>query len=172
MIRIVQLTDTHIRPNGKLAYGRVDTAAALARAVEHINGLAEEVGAIDAVFVTGDLVDMGTADEYAMFRAITAPLAMPVYVLPGNHDKRDPMREAFADGAYLPAEGPLDYVVDVGPLRVLALDSTVPRKPYGELRTAQLAWLAAQLDTAAERPVLVLLHHPPFDTGIEHMDVQ
>lgn len=172
MIRIVQLTDTHIRRNGKLAYRRADTAAALRRAVTHINGLAGDIGDIDAVFVTGDLVDMGTADEYAMFRHITAPLRMPVYVLPGNHDKRDPMREAFADGGYLPATGSLDYAVDIGPLRVLALDSVVPRKPHGELRPEQIDWLTTELDRLGERPALLFLHHPPFDTGIAHMDVQ
>ncbi len=172
MIRIVQLTDTHIRRHGKLAYRRADTADALRRAVRHINRLADSVGRIDAVFATGDLTDMGTADEFAMFRELTTPLNMPMYVLPGNHDRREPMREAFADASYLPATGTLDYAVDLGGLRVLALDSTVPRQPHGELRPEQLAWLDSELRRLDNRPAVVFLHHPPFDTGIHHMDVQ
>ena len=36
---IAQLTDSHIRANDGLAYGRIDTKAFLARAVEHLNNL-------------------------------------------------------------------------------------------------------------------------------------
>ena len=36
---IAQISDTHIRPEGVLAMGRVDTAGHLARAVAHINAL-------------------------------------------------------------------------------------------------------------------------------------
>src|SRR5512145_1949200 len=117
---IAQISDTHIRPMGVLAMGRVDTAGYLARAVAHINALRP---APDVVLVTGDLVDAGMAEEYAHLRALLAPLAMPFHLIPGNHDRRDALREAFADHRYLPREGFLQYVVDSGPLRLIALDT-------------------------------------------------
>ena len=35
-----------------------------------------------------------------------------------------------------------------------------------------LRWLDAMLGAAPNRPALLFLHHPPFVTGIGHMDVQ
>ncbi|MCB1754522.1 MAG: phosphodiesterase [Gammaproteobacteria bacterium] len=166
---IAQLTDPHIKAEGRLAYRRVDTAENLRRCVAHILALTKRP---DLVLMTGDLTDFGRAEEYALLRKLLAPLDMPVYVIPGNHDTRDGMRLAFADGGYLPASGTLDYGVDFGRLRVLALDSVVPRKPHGELRPAQVDWLVGELEALGDRPAMVLLHHPPFDTGIVHMDVQ
>jgi 3',5'-cyclic AMP phosphodiesterase CpdA len=172
MTRVVQLSDTHIKPGGRLAYRKVDTAAALARAVAHINALAETVGEIDAVVMSGDLTDTGTAAEYAMFRDLTADLAAPLLVLPGNHDLGAAMRVAFPDQPYAQAHGPLDFACDVGALRIVALDSTVPGAPHGALGSDQIAWLDGELAASRGRPTLVFLHHPPFDTGIRHMDVQ
>lgn len=173
MTTIIQLTDTHVTANGRLAYGEVDTSAALAKALAHINALPAEIGPIDAVFVTGDLRDLGTPAEYAAFRALTEDLATPLYVLPGNHDDRADLRAAFGGDGYLPAgDGPLDYAVTIGRLTVIALDSTVPGQPYGKLESDQLAWLADVLAVNASTPTVVLLHHPPSETQIRHMDRQ
>lgn len=165
---IVQLSDLHVRPDGQLLLGRVDSNAATARAVDAVLRLDP---APDAVLVTGDLAEAGLAEEYAVVRRELDRLAMPVYVIPGNHDRREPMRAAFADAGYLPAEGDfLHYVVDIGPLRLMALDTVIPGEPEGEIDALRLAWLQEQLEAAAPRPVLIAMHHPPFATGIGHMD--
>lgn len=173
MTTIVQITDTHITAGGRLAYGKVDTHAALAQTVTHINALPQRIGPIDAVVVTGDLTDLASPEEYAAFRDLTRDLAPPMFVLPGNHDDRTEMRRAFPDAGYF-SEGdePLDYSIMIGDLHVVALDSTVPGKPHGELGTDQMRWLERTLDARPEDPAIVLLHHPPFETGIGHMDRQ
>lgn len=164
---LVQISDPHIRRPGKLAYQKVDTAAALSRVIQCIEQLPQPA---DAVVVTGDLVDFGLAEEYAHLRTLLAPLSAPVFLLAGNHDKRDVLRGAFSDHHYLPATGRLCYAVDVGPLRLVALDSTVPGHSHGSLDAAQLDWLDTELALAPERPTVVALHHPPFTTLIGHMD--
>lgn len=45
----------------------------------------------------------------------------------------------------------------------------MPGEPHGELDADSLAWLDATLAGSARRPTLLLLHHPPFVTGIAHM---
>src|SRR5262249_944452 len=62
--------------------------------------------------------------------------------------------------------------IEVGGLVLLLLDSSVPGKDYGELDAQTLHWLTSQLTAAAHQPTLLFLHHPPFATGIAHMDRQ
>jgi len=165
---LVQLSDLHIKQPGALAYRRVDTAACLARAIARLNALAPRP---DAVLVTGDLVDRGTADEYRHLKTLLDKLEIPWWLLIGNHDAREPLREVFAGRPELRAGGEfVHYTVDIGPLRVIALDSMQPGQSAGTLCEARLAWLARALDAAREKPVIVALHHPPFDCGIGHMD--
>jgi 3',5'-cyclic AMP phosphodiesterase CpdA len=52
------------------------------------------------------------------------------------------------------------------------LDSSVPGKPHGKLEAPTLQWLEATLASPPRKPALVFLHHPPFKTGIRHMDRQ
>lgn len=165
---IAQLTDCHIKPGGRPAYTRVDTVAHLAAAVAHVNAFRP---AIDRVVVSGDLVDFGTAAEYAVLRPLLDRLAPPYHVIPGNHDGREAMRATFADHAYLADPEWLHWVVDTPPIRLVGLDSLVAGAPHGELCPARLAWLDAALGASA-KPALVFVHHPPFETGIRHMDVQ
>jgi Icc protein len=164
---IAQLSDMHIKPEGRLAYRRVDTAPYLARAVRHLLAMTPRP---DVVLGTGDLVDSGQPEEYRRLRELLAPLTMPVYLIPGNHDDRQALRDTFADQGYLPREGFVQYVVESYPVRLVALDTLVPGKGGGVLCAERLAWLDARLGEAPERPTLVFMHHPPFRTGIAHMD--
>lgn len=165
---LAQVSDMHIKAGGKLSYRVVDTEAALARCVAHILKLPQVP---DAILFTGDLTDFGRADEYANLARLLEPLAMPYFLMAGNHDDAEVMRAAFPSHAYLKQRaGKLDYAIDGFPVRILALDSTVPRESGGALSTAQLEWLDGVLGRVPKRPTIVALHHPPFWTGIGHMD--
>jgi len=167
---LAQISDLHIKRPGALAYRRVDTAAYLERCVARLIALAPKP---EALVITGDLVDMGTLEEYEALKKLLAPLTMPVYLLVGNHDERQALREVFADHAYLHTGGEfVHYAVDVGPLRLIALDSQMPRQGGGHLCETRLTWLDAQLAASQGRPVVLALHHPPFVSGIGHMDRQ
>ena len=169
---VAQLSDPHIREPGRLFrgpgdFGPVDTAEFLARAVAEVNRL---VPLPDVVVITGDLVDHGEPAEYEHLRALLAPLRMPVFVIPGNHDAREPLRQAFRGDRYLPAEGFLQYAIEDYPLRIVALDTLVPGRHHGSLCAERLAWLDAVLAAQPDRPTAIVMHHPPFATGITYMD--
>jgi 3',5'-cyclic-AMP phosphodiesterase len=168
-IRIAQISDLHIKPPGTLAYGKVDTAKALERCVAALNEFAP---APDFVVISGDLADAPSVEEYDHLKRLLAPLKFPFAGIPGNHDSREMMRAAFPDAAYAHASGPLNQKIEVGELDLLLLDSSVPGKPHGELDPPTLQWLDATLASSSGRPALVFLHHPPFLTGIWHMDRQ
>ena len=163
---IAQISDMHIKPPGELLYQRIDTAGFLERAVAHVNALDPRP---DVVLATGDLVDGGKAEEYALLKQLLAPLAMPVHLIPGNHDARDEMRTVFANHAYLPRDGFLHYTIDGLPVRLIALDTLVPGKGHGELCDERLDWLEARLGES-DAPTILFMHHPPFDCGIEFFD--
>ncbi len=139
---IAQITDFHVRPPGFRAYGGIDTNTMLRGAVAAIARLDP---APDCVLATGDLTDCEVQmDEYAEVAAALADLAMPAFVIPGNHDRRDAMRSCLAGRhPYLRQEPDfLNYVIDDFPMRLVALDSVVPGQHGGEICPAREAWLA------------------------------
>ncbi len=169
---IAQMTDLHAVARGTLAFGRVDTNAALAAAVDHVNAIRPRV---DLVVITGDVANDGRTAEYDAAAAALARLEAPVRVIPGNHDDRARLRAAFgAMMDHVPApvssESFLHYVDDRFPLRLIALDTVVPGQPGGALCADRLAWLAGRLAEAPGRPTVILMHHPPFQIGVGHMD--
>ena len=168
-ICIAQISDLHIKRQGQLAYGRVDTARALARCIAALNGFDP---APDFVVISGDLADTPSEEEYQHLKRLLEPLTLPFAGVPGNHDARDMMRVAFPDQRYAMPSDALNQKVEVGNLDLLLLDSSVPGKPHGELDQQTLQWLDSVLVGSDSRPALVFMHHPPFETGIWHMDRQ
>jgi 3',5'-cyclic-AMP phosphodiesterase len=166
---LVQLTDLHIREPGQLACGRIDTATLLRTAVESVLRLKQQP---QAVVITGDLTDIGSAGEYAHLKELLAPLEkMPIYLMPGNHDDREQMRRSFPNDPWLHEQRDfVQYSVDVGALRLITLDTCVPGKSHGTLDAPRLQWLEKELEAYKHRPVIVAMHHPPFETLIGHMD--
>jgi 3',5'-cyclic-AMP phosphodiesterase len=168
-VRIAQISDLHIKPQGLLAYGRVDTAKALERCIAALN---EFDPAPDFVVISGDLADTPLAEEYEYLKRMLAKLKLPFAGVPGNHDSREMMRAAFPDADYALSSGPLNQKIELGGLDLVLLDSSVPGKPHGELDALTLEWLDETLASSADRPALLFMHHPPFQTGIWHMDRQ
>jgi 3',5'-cyclic-AMP phosphodiesterase len=165
---LAQITDFHVARRGSVLDERGRTTWHLTRAIAHLRGLTPRP---DAVLCTGDLVDTGDAEEYERLADILASLDLPTYLVAGNHDDREKLRAAFAGvAAYLPREGPLHYAVELGPLRLVVLDTNVPGEPGGRLDAGQLSWLDARLSEEPDRPTIIAQHHPPFRTGMQHMD--
>jgi 3',5'-cyclic AMP phosphodiesterase CpdA len=165
---IAQISDMHLRAAGDLMHGHIDTIRALADSVAHVNRLRPQP---DLAIVTGDLTDRGTPEDYALLRRMLDDLAMPYYVIPGNHDHREGLRSTFADLGYLPAYGDyLHYTIESWPLRLIGLDTVLPGEVGGGLCAVRREWLAERLAEQPQRPTLLFMHHPPFPSGIGFLD--
>jgi Icc protein len=166
---ICQLTDLHVCAVGVPANRLSDTNMFAVRAFRTVAAMKP---APDVVVITGDLTENGMPAEYANLAAlIRQNLPMPVYVIPGNHDRRDNFRDALshlpgvtADPVYV------QYAVDDFAVRLVMLDTVVFGSGHGELREDQLGWLDRTLAAAPAKPTIVGMHHPPFVCGIAHMD--
>jgi len=158
---LVQVSDPHIGAD----WGGGNPIELLSAVVASVR---EAVPKPEAVLVSGDLADHGEDAEYEKVRDLLAPLGAPLYVVAGNHDDRSALRRHFGVGG--DAEAPLQYSVDLGPLRLVVLDSARRGIDPGELGADRLAWLESTLGADSSTPTLLALHHPPVVTGIPAYD--
>jgi 3',5'-cyclic AMP phosphodiesterase CpdA len=166
---ICQLTDLHVCAVGTSSNRVSETNMFATRAFRAVAGMKP---APDVVVITGDLTESGLPAEYANLAAlIRQHLPMPVYVIPGNHDRRDNFRTALA---HLPGvtsdPSHVQYAVEDHKVRLVMLDTVVFGFGHGELREPQLNWLDRTLGAVPNKPTLIGMHHPPFLCGIAHMD--
>jgi 3',5'-cyclic AMP phosphodiesterase CpdA len=166
---IAHITDLHVRPRGFAAMRVAETNMLTERALRAVRGFRPKP---DALVISGDLTNNGRADEYATIAEMLARLVdIPVYVIPGNHDDRGNLRAALG---HLPGVTShprfVQFAVDDLPVRLMMLDTLIPGKTDGELCAERLAWLDATLAAVPEKPTIVVMHHPSFACGIEHMD--
>ncbi len=165
---IAHISDFHVFADApETALVRADAADAARKVVADI---AAHQPPIDAVLFTGDLTDGGSSADYALLFDILKPLQMPIFIVPGNHDKRCRMRAAF--GETIPFEpGPaLNYAAQIGDLRILALDTLVNGEIHGAIDPVQMDWLAGKLSQPHAGPTIIAMHHPPFPSGITKLD--
>jgi 3',5'-cyclic AMP phosphodiesterase CpdA len=138
-----------------------------------------KASAPDHIAVTGDLVNVSLADEYAPARAWLETLgpAQDVTLVPGNHDVyvRGVHRHSrshwgdymHGDSASTSASEPdFPFLRRRGPLALIGLSSAVPTAPLmatGRLGSAQIERLAVLLEVCRRegRFRVVLIHHPP-----------
>ncbi|MRH88315.1 metallophosphatase [Nocardia sp. SYP-A9097] len=168
-LTLVQLTDTHIRSGGETVLDTVDTYATLKRVLDQLRTGGRR---IDALLLTGDLADNGSPEAYRLLRAAVEPVAAElgaqVLYAMGNHDERTAFGVELLGrepGTVDPAQ-PIDQVIEVAGVRVIALDSTTPGLHDGKLEPEQLDWLAEQLSRPAPRGTVLVLHHPPLPSAI------
>ena len=160
---LAHLSDTHLRhPDDPLVRGLLDPRPHLLQALAAV-----EAHAPQALVFTGDLSDDGTPESYQELRRLVLPVAerlgAAVIWGNGNHDSRTAFRSVLLDA--LPPgrdDAPLNQAHDLGGLRVLWLDTTVPGADHGEVAPASLEWLAARLAEPAQRGTILGMHHAPL----------
>lgn len=154
---VAQISDPHIGAD----WDGEDPLPGLRQVVEAVAGLPNRP---DAVLLSGDLSDHGSPAGYAAVQEMLEPIGAPVHAIPGNHDDRAALRAAFG----LPGRDadPVQWAADLGPLRLVGLDTTIPGSDGGALDTERLQWLDAELARGPDQPTLLAMHHPPIATGM------
>lgn len=159
---LVQLTDFHIRSEGKTALLGVDTEQTFAEVVEAVSRWPKVP---DMALLTGDLVQDPEISAYRRLKNGLRKLPCPGYCLPGNHDDPKLLADILLDTQFK-----AETIIDLGPWQIICLDSAVPDHAYGYLADGQLGLLAQCLELRPERFSLVAVHHHPVDCGSRWMD--
>lgn len=139
--------------------------------------------AVDHIAVTGDLVNISLAAEYAPARAFMQSLgsAQDVTLVPGNHDAYVRAAARFPQlhwGDYMRGDeaaaeagtAPFPFLRRRGELALIGLCTAVPTSPFmatGRLGAEQLARLAQLLERCGRQQLfrVVLIHHPPMSSN-------
>jgi 3',5'-cyclic AMP phosphodiesterase CpdA len=154
---LAQLSDMHVVA-GPHADG-FDQRVHLLRALDAMHGFRPH-----AILATGDLANDARAEEYEALAVILREVELPLFLLPGNHDDRALLAKAFPERIRAGDAEHLSYVVDDFPLRLICLDQTVPGAVHGAMTRNLADWLDDALARAPDKPTLIAMHHPPFQT--------
>ena len=152
---LIQLGDLHIGAD----WVEVDPLTTLSTTIDTIQRLDLPV---TGVLALGDLAENASDAEYASARAQLDRLGAPIHVAMGNHDDREALRRQFGLGSA--GDAPVRYATDLGPVRLIVLDTTIPGKDGGCLDEDSLSWLNSQLSDAPSAQTLLAMHHPPLVT--------
>ena len=164
-MKLVWLSDIHLKPEGKLLYG-YDPIQRLSHAVDYI--ITEHADA-DYCFISGDLVDEADALSYQTIKKLIAGLSMPVLTIPGNHDDRNLMRQYFSFPGNCHADF-LQYSVKNKNCRIIALDTLYDGQAQGLLCEDRLDWLQAELASDTQSATVVFCHHHPLALQLPMQD--
>lgn len=172
-MKILQISDFHLRGDGGLSFLVVDTKACFEttlRHLKHVFSLPNQRP--DVIVITGDLADSGDAAAYEILYEALNHFNVPVYAVPGNHDRRDRMRSILKGWSIEnPETAPyFCYAVDLKEARLVFCDSMSPGSHSGHFPMKVAPWLERELLTHPNIPTLVFMHHPPIVTGMGAMD--
>jgi Icc protein len=163
---LLHLSDPHLLGGKDPLHGLVDSDSRLRQLFDEVRASGARP---EAVIFTGDLADRGEAAAYAKLRSIVDPAckAMGAKVIwaMGNHDNRANFRAGLLDEQA--DDAPVDHSYFINGLRIITLDTSVPGYHHGELSSAQLEWLAAELSTPAPDGTILALHHPPVPSVLD-----
>lgn len=162
---IAQITDIHLGfdPDNPAEFNRK-------RLDKVIRVLCEMEPRPDLLFATGDLVDRGDVDSYRRLQRALAACPFPVHMCMGNHDVRDNFHTVFPQAPI--DDGFVQYVVDTAALRFIVLDTLEEGRHGGGFCERRQRWLADRLAEEPSRPTVIVLHHPPIETGIGWMTTE
>ena len=116
----------------------------------------------DLLLATGDLTENGAIAAYSTLKSICDPLPFPVLMALGNHDVRANFLKVFPETPQ--ADGFVQYVHEAGPLRIIVLDTLDEGRHGGDFDAGRAAWLETVL-AQSMKPTIIVLHHPPIETG-------
>ena len=172
-LHFAQIADVHVSDRGDAG---MNLGAQAPRLLRDCCNQLNEMGDLDFVLLTGDLLDTSSKSELSAVLDSLAVLQKPWHFIAGNHD-------GFHDRRYPDALTPVEVVTaidsrlatlppyvqnavwsrPVAPgVQLIGLDSRIRADWAGEIGPRQLGWLREQLHEHRNKTVMIAVHHPLY----------
>lgn len=157
-MKIAQISDIHLTEQGQIIWD-TDTMSHFESAVQVLS----QIKGLDAVIVSGDLSNDGSAWTYQYIDERLAGLNIPIYCCLGNHDSSIALTMDFQS---------LRFVSEamIGNWRFIFINSVTPDsdnpgyfKSKGFISSEDLAVLDSRIHSGIKSAIV--LHHPPIEPG-------
>lgn len=160
-MKFIQISDIHyLEHYRKNASGYKAVLPNMTNPLKHIEKLGKivEKEPVDAIFITGDLIDDGTMRDYEILKQHfeTCFRNIPIIIGPGNHDDHEALTQVFFNESM--TSNHFNKVHDLDNLRIIYFDNTLDKSPTGSIIESQYEWLHKTL-AQSEKPVILLTHH-------------
>ncbi len=169
MKKIIVFSDIHL--NSASRESLETSSQKLKKAILHLQSNHKD---FDTLVFTGDLANSGKIEEYKALENLVSAINKPIKFMLGNHDDRENFIDVFPDSkpdnnGFLQSSESYEY------FELIFLDTL--KDPYddipiscGYLCQKRLDWLSEKLEEAANKKVILFMHHPAFTTGMQAMD--
>lgn len=166
-MRFAHISDLHLQQGpdaDKTAGTRFQRIAeAIAADLERIAGI------LDFIVHTGDMTDDAHPDSFAEFERIFSNLEPRLFTIPGNHDGPGAYFEQARHG-FLARTNLAGRIIDLGGLRLLGLNTNIEGRTEGALDEEGLELARIELAREQATPLVIAMHHPPFQLGLDEFD--
>lgn len=121
----------------------------------------------DLLLATGDLTDQGDEQSYERLRDVFAAYPWPVLPCVGNHDVRSAFVAVFP--GFADRSGFIQYDRLFADFRLIVIDTLEEGRHGGAFCEVRAGWLKSRLAEQQHLPTYIVMHHPPFDSGLDWM---
>ncbi|MFQ5581987.1 MAG: metallophosphoesterase [Mariprofundaceae bacterium] len=156
MPQLLYITDMHVYADPAATLKGVNTRQSLAKVLQEAQ---QRFLHPDALILGGDLAQDGSDAAYAYISTLLDP-SVPTLAVAGNHDAPSCLEVYFNNTRPL----------DMDDWCIIPLNTHHAGHESGLLGDKQLSDLAKVLASAADRHVLIVLHHPPVPVGSHWLD--
>lgn len=158
IVRLLQLTDSHLLENPNKTFAGVVPYKSLQAVIQHVT----EKQKFDVVVSTGDIAQEGTPSTYQQYFESVDQLNTPHFYIRGNHDGT----------SHFPSQQDKNdfEIILIENWCIILLNSQVDAHIYGDLTQSQLEELNLLLEKYKTYHVLLALHHHTFAVGCAWLD--
>ena len=161
VIRIIQITDLHLRAQKSYIAHGVNTYASAEKIIDNIRDTEKN---IDYLIITGDLSDDETIQSYKNLSSLLVNFRCPIYLIAGNHDSFGLIKEISNNNIYH------ENLIKCNNWIIFMFNTKEKGSPNGIIHDHEFELFEQAIKDYPEKSFMIFSHHHPIKIGSESMD--